>query len=247
MQKGMESTMNVLVLEDNKESRRALGELLHKISEDITVALAATKAEAMELLEKNDGFDLFLLDINLNIRDERNVAGLEFAKEIRERQVYSFTPVVFITSYADFEMTSYREAQCYSYLTKPFSRSEVEKIVRKVMNRQEEKEERYMTVKKDGVNFRIKVNDLVAVQSIVRGVNLFLRKEVMDVKYLTIRQVTEELKDCPEFIQCHRNAIINLNYVENVDFVNRLIQLKGMKEAVEIGVTYKAELKERIG
>ena len=239
--------MTVLVLEDNKESRRALGELLHKISDEIEVELTATKEEALEVLERSDDIDLFLLDINLNIRDDDNVAGLEFAKEIRERQNYAFTPVVFITSYADFEMTSYREAQCYSYLTKPFSKSEVEKIVRKVMNNQEEKEERYMTVKKDGVNFRVKVSDIVAVQAIVRGVNLVLRKESMDVKYLTIRQVLEELSDVPEFIQCHRNAIINLNYVENVDFVNRMIQMKNMDDVVEIGVTYKAELKERIG
>ena len=191
--------MTVLVLEDNKESRRALGELLHKISDEIQVELTATREEAMEILERSDDIDLFLLDINLNIRDDNNMDGLEFAKEIRERQNYAFTPVVFITSFADFEMTSYREAQCYSYLTKPFSRSEVEKIVRKVMISQEEKEEKYMTVKKDGVNFRIKVNDIVAVQAIVRGVSLVLRKESMDVKYLTIRQVLEELEGMPEF------------------------------------------------
>ena len=87
-------------------------------------------------------------------------------------------------------------------------------------------------------------SDVNQVQS---GVNLVLRKESMDVKYLTIRQVLEELAGMPEFIQCHRNAIINLNYVENVDFVNRMIQMKNMDEVVEIGVTYKAELKERIG
>lgn len=239
--------MTVLVLEDNRESRRALGELLHKISDEIVVELTATKEEALEVLDRCDDIDLFLLDINLNIRDDNNTAGLEFAKEIRERQNHAFTPVVFITSYTDFEMASYREAQCYSYLTKPFSKSEVEKIVRKVMNNQEEKEERYMTVKKDGVNFRIKVSDIVAVQAIVRGVNIVLRKECMNVKYLTIRQVLEELAGAPEFIQCHRNAIINLNYVENVDFVNRMIQMKNMDDIVEIGVTYKAELKERIG
>ena len=128
--------MTVLVLEDNKESRRALGELLHKISDEIEVELTATKEEALAVLDRSDDIDLFLLDINLNIRDDNNMAGLEFAKEIRERQNYAFTPVVFITSYAAFEMTSYREAQCYSYLTKPFSKSEVEKIVRKVMNNQ---------------------------------------------------------------------------------------------------------------
>ena len=40
--------MTVLVLEDNKESRRALGELLHKISDEIEVELTATKEEALE-------------------------------------------------------------------------------------------------------------------------------------------------------------------------------------------------------
>ena len=74
--------MTVLVLEDNRESRRALGELLRKISDEIQVELTATKEEALEVLERSDDIDLFLLDINLNIRDDSNMGGLEFAKEI---------------------------------------------------------------------------------------------------------------------------------------------------------------------
>lgn len=239
--------MTILILEDNKESRRALSAMLQLISDDITVEEAGTRPEAEAIIERCSDIELFLLDINLNIREESDVSGLDFAKSIREYPHYAFTPIVFITSYAGFEMASYREAQCYSFITKPFRKSEIDKIVRKVLNQQDNKEEKQVTVKKDGVNYRLKVKDIIAIQAILRGVRIDMRKETMQVKYLTIKQMTEMLSDCPEFVQCHRNTIINTTYVENADFVNRMIQLKGKMEPVEIGVTYKAEMKDLLG
>ena len=150
--------MNVLVVEDNKESRRALCSLLQQISEEISVEEAGTRGDAEEIMKRSGEFDLFLLDINLNVRDEKDVSGLEFAKEIREQKEYTFTPIVFITSFASFEITSYREAQCYSFITKPFRKSEVEKIVRKVLNNQEDRDEKTIIVKKDGVNYCLKTS-----------------------------------------------------------------------------------------
>ncbi len=236
--------MTTLVLEDNKESRRALCEMLRQISEEIIVEEAETRQEAETILNQGIEINLFLLDINLNIRDDNDISGLDFAKEIRERREHAFTPIVFISSYSSFEITSYREAQCYSFITKPFRKSEVEKIIRKVLNNSDEKAEKTITIKKEGINYRLKTSDIISVQAILRGVSISLRKEVLQVKYLTIRQMSEELSGCPEFIQCHRNSIINTNYIENIDMVNRMIHLTGKDEPVEIGVTYKPEIKK---
>jgi len=238
--------MKVLILEDNRESRRALGELLHQISGEIEVLSVDSRAEAEKEADAGD-IDLFLLDINLNIRDDSDTTGLEFAKELRERPEYSFTPIVFISSYPGFELNSYRETGCYSFITKPFRKSEVEKIVRKLINSNStDEEEKFVTVKKDGVNYRIKQADIVVIQAISRGVSIALRKETMDVKYLTIKESLELLKDSPEFVQCHRNAIVNMHYVESFDPVNRMLQLSSYDEPVEVGITYKQTMKDLI-
>ena len=82
------------------------------------------------------------------------------------------------------------------------------------------------------------------IQAISRGVCIILRKESMDIKYLTIKESLDLLKESPEFVQCHRNAIVNLHYVESFDSVNRMLQLTGRTEPVEVGVTYKQAIKD---
>ncbi len=239
--------MKTLILEDNKESLRALAELLRQTSDEVEVFTASDKAQAMAYSEE-EAIDLFLLDINLNIRDDNDTSGLEFAKSLRDQPKYAFTPIVFITSYPAFELNSYRQTGCYSFITKPFRKSEVEKIVRRLLSSEagEEAEEKYMTVKKDGINYRLKQADIVYIQAISRGVCVNLRKESMDIKYLTIKESLDMLKDSPEFVQCHRNAIVNLHYVDSFDAVNRMLMLKGISEPLEVGVTYKQAIKDII-
>ncbi|MBO7401814.1 MAG: response regulator transcription factor [Lachnospiraceae bacterium] len=237
--------MKALILEDNKESLRALAELLRQISDEVEVYTADSVEKAMVPSEE-ETIDLFLLDINLNIRDDDDTSGLDFAKSLREQTKYAFTPIVFITSYPAFELNSYRQTGCYSFITKPFRKSEVEKIVRKLLNsgNAAENDEKYITVKKDGINYRLKQADIVYIQAISRGVCINLRKESMDIKYLTIKESLDLLKESPEFVQCHRNAIVNLHYVESFDSVNRMLQLTGRTEPVEVGVTYKQAIKD---
>ncbi len=235
--------MKIMVLEDNRESRRALKELISNISDEISVEVAATCEEAKELLKDTIPFALFLLDINMDMRKTEDTSGLEFAKSLRNEKQYEFTPIVFITSLVNLEVTSFREAQCYSYITKPFRKSEVEKIVRKVLSHQEERQEKTIVVKKDGVNYRIRTNEIISIQAILRGVRINMGKETMDIRYLTLKDILEKI-DSPEFIQCHRMYIINTDYIDYVDSVNQLIQLKGQASPVEIGITYKTAIKK---
>lgn len=44
------------------------------------------------------------------------------------------------------------------------------------------------------------------------------------------------------FLQCHRVFAVNRREVEYYDTVNRIVKLRGCKDVVEIGVTYKAEI-----
>ena len=48
----------------------------------------------------------------------------------------------------------------------------------------------------------------------------------------------EEL-DSDRFRQCSRYSIINMDYIDKIDTVNRYIKLRGIKEQIEIGQSYK--------
>ena len=69
--------------------------------------------------------------------------------------------------------------------------------------------------------------------------------EEMKVPYVSIKQLMEKLP-VEKFFQCHRMYVVNKDFIDYVDLVNRIIHLK-INEDIEIGVTYKNEVKEQIG
>lgn len=235
--------LNVMVLEDCLKSSQILKSIIHNISNDIHVFCAFTLEQAEEFL-KNTKFDLFFLDIHLkpNQNLKGDISGFCFAKKLRKREEYEFTPIIFVTSITELELPSYREASCYRYLVKPYRRQEVEEIVKKVLRAKEQEKGQQITIKKDGINFRIYIADIIYIKAIPRGIELVLKNETISVKYTTLKQILQELPD-KEFIQCHRMFVIHVGYIEYIDLVNGVIKLKEVTQTIEIGVTYKSRMR----
>lgn len=239
--------LRALILEDREESRKAL---LHIISDrfpEIETDTAATCEEAADLLSDASAeapYDIFLLDINLDRTDASDASGLKFAKEIRAKHGYEFTPIVMITSISNLEMAAYREVHCYQYIIKPFVKEAVISVLKKLIEGKQQEERHYFVFKKDGINYKADCGDIVYLRAVPRGIAVVLRKEEIRVPYLTLRTALEKLPE--EFVQCHRMYAVNLRYVEYFDFVNQVIGLKGFTERIEIGGTYKTELKKRL-
>ena len=235
--------MRILILEDQAESREALAGIIKSISEEIEITAVASENEAMAALLSESEYALFLLDINLNTKNLSDTSGMNVAREIRKLHQYEFTPIVFVTSILSLELQSYRELQCYRYITKPFDKAEVAAIIEKVrMHSGEQKEAALITIKKDGINYKISCEDILFVQAISRGVRLVLKTEQIEVKYLTLKQLLPKLPE-EEFVQCHRMYIVHRKYIDYVDTVNRIIKLRGCDESIEIGVTYKTQIR----
>lgn len=235
----------ILVLEDNKDSARALQAIIEKISKDIVVLSVNSLNEARKVLEEaKEPFHTFLLDINLEEDNAEDTSGLTFAMEIRRVAQYAFTPIVMITSLAGLELRAYRELHCYQYIVKPYQEEEIQKLIRKVLFQTGEVSESFVLVKKDGINYKLFCKDIVGIKAIPRGVDIVLQKEIMSVLYLTIKQLMEKLP-AEQFLQCHRMFVVNRDQIAYVDSVNGLIHMKNGMEA-EIGVTYKNKVKEAL-
>ena len=69
-----------------------------------------------------------------------------------------------------------------------------------------------------------------------------------DERYLPYKPVKEILKelDSDDFVQCNRFVIVNRNYVETIDSVNRYVTFKNRTDSVEIGLTYKKNFLRRV-
>lgn len=232
----------ILILEDDTHSRTALEKMLKNISAEITVNAAADLAEARLLLDSTVSFDLFFLDINLKPGESEDVSGMQFAEEIRSYQKYEFTPLVMITSVAGLEMEAYRRMHCYQYVVKPYVQSEVEEIVRKVLFHLHTEKRSSIMVKRNGINYKIFCDEIMFCKAIPRGVCICLKNEQMEVPYLSIHKLLEKLpKDM--FFQCHRTFVVNRNAVRYYDLVNQVIQVEGSSEWIDIGVTFKPEVR----
>ena len=103
---------DVLILEDELTSLQALSEILTTYSDDIRVHKASSLKEAKDLLDQEIRYGLFLLDVNLSGEDREDIGGILFAREIRERFEYTFTPIVMVTAIGNMEMQAYRELHC---------------------------------------------------------------------------------------------------------------------------------------
>lgn len=191
-------------------------------------------------------FQAFLLDINLNSSDKNDISGITFAREVRMKREYVFTPIVMITSLANMELTAYRELHCYQYLIKPYDEQDIEKLAGKLLflSQQGETRDAFVVVKKDSINYKIFCKDIIYVRAVPRGVQLVLLKEEMKIPYLSIKQLMEKLPG-DQFLQVHRMWVINQDYIDYVDIVNGFIRMRN-REQVEIGVTYRKDIKRRL-
>jgi CheY-like chemotaxis protein len=89
----------ILVVDDLADWRTTLSGLL--TDEGYQVQVADSSADALKAFE-TDRFDLAVLDIRLNERDEGNTEGLELAAKIKER--WPNVKVILITGYGTQEI-----------------------------------------------------------------------------------------------------------------------------------------------
>ncbi|MDE7322905.1 MAG: LytTR family transcriptional regulator DNA-binding domain-containing protein [Lachnospiraceae bacterium] len=238
----------ILILEDSKDCLNAIAAMLEKVSDRVCAVPVNSLEEARAALEEEaqPPFQAFLLDINLDINDKDDISGITFAREVRLKREYAFTPIVMITSLANMELTAYRELHCYQYLIKPYNQQDIEKLAGKLLflSQQGETRDAFVVVKKDSINYKIFCKDIVCVKAVPRGVQLVLLKEEMKVPYLSVKQLLERLPD-NKFLQVHRMCVVNQDYIDYVDTVNGFIHMKN-GEQVEIGITFKRDIKKKL-
>lgn len=232
---------HVLILEDDAASKEALEQILTGYSQNLCVHGASSYEEAKTLLEADVTYGLFLLDVNLSGENHEDIGGIIFAREIREQFRYTFTPIVMVTAVGAMEMQAYRELHCYQYIMKPFEKEQVIEVVRKVLEKEKQEKPAVLIVKKDGVNYQMKCEDIRYIEAIHRGICIHMKDKDWSIPYVGLKQVKEKLPK-EMFFQCHRMFIVNRQEIDYFDMVNRIIKLKDCADTVEIGVTYKAEI-----
>ncbi|MCD7726606.1 MAG: LytTR family transcriptional regulator DNA-binding domain-containing protein [Clostridiales bacterium] len=238
----------ILILEDNVDSRAYMERLIREVCQERDRIYACENVQEAYLYAANGNIDLFVIDIMTKTGATNDVSGLTFIEHMRERECYLFTPVIFVTALQDLNRYTIDRLRCYMFFEKPFDTQDFKGTVAEALLFPGKKPDRkYYSFKQDGIIIQIACSEFVYAE-VIRH-HTFLHKsdgEVERISYMSLHRLLEEIGNDDVF-QCSRHMIVNRAYINNADMVNRIINLKNDLGSVEIGVTYKNEVRQILG
>lgn len=234
----------ILILEDNLATLSQLSKIIQELDVRNQVFSYDNIKDAYQCAMERT-IDLFVVDIILDTKCPGDTSGLKFIENIRRVGHYYFTPVIIVTSLEDAKSYTYENLHCYSFIEKPFDINRVKQTVEQCLRFPgNSKKAKTLFFRKDGIILAVERDDIVFAESINHVMHIHTKQgDVLKIPYLTLKKILEEL-DSSDIVQCSRNTIINKNFVHNVDFPNRIIQLKGDFKRIEIGVMFRKNVKE---
>ncbi|MED4367299.1 response regulator [Schinkia azotoformans] len=100
---------HILIVEDDIFLRKYLIAKANKINSRIGIKSTDSAREALQIAQEYD-ITAFIIDVQLV-----DYSGMELAKQIRELDIYLFTPIVLITVVPTHELEAYRQVHCYCF------------------------------------------------------------------------------------------------------------------------------------
>lgn len=233
---------SVLIIEDNKIQMEMLKKLVLEVNPGVAVYTANDVGTAYQILIEKT-IDVFLVDIILDTTKPGDTSGVRLVERVRTIPKYMFTPVLFVTSLEDTTNYAYTDLNCLGYVEKPFSPERVKQLVEKALYYSTSKnQDATFCFRKDGILYPVKVRDIIYIESLNHVVSVHTVKAgTLTIPYKPCKDLLDEVDtDC--LIQCSRNAIVNKDYILNVDVSNRYITLKEVDKKIEIGITFKKKI-----
>lgn len=228
----------VLIVEDNARSMEMLVKIVEGVRTDVVVKTAFRLEDAIILAAKNN-IDLFMVDIILDTSNPGDVSGMNFAEHIRTFPKYKYTPIIFTTSLEDPELHAYSDIHCYYYVEKPYDVKKVSSIISEALEIPKiSKEIPNVFFRKDGILYKKKISEIIYIENSRMGQTVYCTNGNLKLSYKPMKMILEELGK-EWFVQCNRYVIVNRDYIDQIDIVNRYIQLKGIKQKIELGNSFK--------
>ena len=120
---------NILIVDDSGSMRKVLLKTLRLSGFDIGECLEASNGrEALAVLE-GEWIDLILSDVHMPEMD-----GIEFLRALRKKELFSNTPVVFVTTEANKDrLKLLMDLGASGYIRKPFRPEEIGALLSRIM------------------------------------------------------------------------------------------------------------------
>lgn len=227
----------IMIIEDDINIAKGLDEIVKSVERDVEITITGYANKALEYANTYI-YDMFLIDIQL-----LDYSGLELAKELRDIDEYKLTHIVFITSIPTKEVLAFKEVHCYDYIIKPFKKEEVIKVIETIINYgiKKEKKEEYISFNLRNYIYRVKLDEIIYLESSYRKIKVVTTKEEINLPNYTLNKLLDELPN--NFIRCHRSYIVNANHISRIDKVDNSIELAHIDISIPVGRKYKDNLR----
>lgn len=160
-------------------------------------------------ISKENGFDVFFLDIGM---DEMN--GLEAAAMVRAADI--FTTIIFVSQYEDYYKEAY-EAHPFQFLDKPVDPVKLQKTMDAYMEIKGRADDTYVFYI-NRIRYSIRLNDILYFFSKNRYITIVCQ----DCKYTFYGKLGDVQKEMEErdscFLRIHQSYLVNLDYVKEFHY-----------------------------
>lgn len=231
--KALITFMRILALEDERVFANLITFIVGKLGYEL-IGIADNADDMMRLIHATKP-DIILLDIN--VKGDKD--GIQIGEAIQK--LPKPAPVIFLTSHDEKEVFERaRQTNPYAYITKPFDELTLQRAIELAFQKHSQNigsTEDYIGWQQDVFledSFFVKIGDKL--EKI--DVHELLYIEV-DLKYITLhtkdkqlaaRMTLQEIKNKipPKmFVQIHRNCIINLKHINNINLKTNEVELGG--------------------
>ncbi len=216
----------VLIVEDDEFQGFYLYNTLNPKYPDWDIVMCYSYETAInsvvDSVMNNNFFTVFLLDIQLDSKTG-DKSGFDLASRIRNYLPYYRTPLLFLT--ADSTCSSYALSKfhCYNYITKPYNSEDVLSEIEQLMLTGYIFDAIEIN-DTDRIHHRLIPNNIIYVKS--AGHCLYIAttdSNIYETRSYSLKSIAEKLGT--QFIQCHKQYLINEAYLSNYDNVTKCVRI----------------------
>ncbi len=168
----------------------------------------ASPAELAKFLDKNGGFDLYILDVVMP-----GITGIELAEKIRKRGERA--EILFLTYSREYAVDAF-SVHASGYLLKPVQKESFDEELLRAIRKLTPEENTAFTVKTKSGMRRIDLRELVMVESFNHTRALTFSNGSVLESPVTLSELFGQLCGHDNFYMPHRAYIINLDYLTGI-------------------------------
>jgi DNA-binding LytR/AlgR family response regulator len=239
---------NVLILENDCIQLKSLSNIIKQSGDFYEIYEVTNIAEALEIAEEKM-IDLFYIDINLN-----NESGLKFALEIRKKERYKLTWIIFVTIYKNYMLDAFKKIHCYDYILKPYDMERIQKLTMLLLSESEAQvactriSEKFIIVDVKNIQVKIFVNEIIFVEVFIRTSIIHTINGSFIIDYLSLKKLYSMIND-ENIVQSHRSYLVNIKYINKIEKTNDKTSFKiyfyNTHDTALLGQNYKKAILDR--